>query len=416
MSRRQLQRTASLGDLGLNDTGCTILHVDMDAFFASVEVRDRPELAGRAVIVGRKEGRGVVLSATYEARRAGVHSAMPMALARHTCPGAVIVSPTREKYLEASTAVMALLGRVTPVLEVVSIDEAYLDVTGALRGAGAPATIAAQIRKQMQSELGLTCSVGVAPVTLAAKAASTQVKPDGLLIIPVDRMIEFLHALPIGALWGVGPSTETLLTDLGIATVGDLAATPVRRLQRIVGAMTGTRLAQLASGQECRPVRPRHGEKSMSAEHTFDQDVGEEATIVRQLRALCEALARRLRAHGHRARTISLKIRYDDFTTVTRSVTVSEPLDSSIAVFRLTQGLWKTLESPADRPVRPVRLVGVRAEHLVESALVGSQLTFDVANEVSQSKIANAQDALDKVTAKFGAQALVPARLVDPKH
>ena len=412
MSRRQLQRTERVTDLGTDDSGCHVLHVDMDAFFASVEVRDRPELRGLPVIVGRKEGRGVVLSATYEARRAGVHSAMPMALARHRCPQAVIVEPTRGKYLEASTAVMSVLADVTPKCEVVSVDEAYLDVSGSVRAMGSSGQIAVGIRQRVSAELGLTCSIGVAPVTLVAKAASTQVKPDGMLIVPAARMLEFLHSLPIGQLWGVGPGTEPKLKDLGIDTVGDLASTPVRRLQRALGNSAGMRLAQLASGQELRAVHPGVAEKSVSAEHTFDSDVRDDATLEHQLRSLSEGVARRLRAHGHLARTIGLKIRYEDFSTITRSVTVSEPLDSSMAVYRAVHRLWKALAVPPDRLVR---LVGVRAGQLVESDRVGSQLTLDVTDDAPAEQLQNAEAALDEITAKFGSQALRPARMVDPK-
>ena len=204
MSREQLDRATSLPELGSDDTGCAVLHVDMDAFFAAVELRDRPELIGRPVIIGRSNGRGVVVSATYEARAAGVHSAMPMGRAMRSCPNAVIIEPSRGKYTEASAQVMTILNEVSAKVDAVSIDEAFLDVSGALRTFGSPAVIAAHIRARMASELRLPCSVGVAAVTMVAKIASTLAKPDGMLVVPVADTVAFLHSLPVGRLWGVG--------------------------------------------------------------------------------------------------------------------------------------------------------------------------------------------------------------------
>ncbi|MEI8082867.1 MAG: DNA polymerase IV, partial [Actinomycetes bacterium] len=219
---------------GVDDRGCNILHVDMDAFFAMVELRDRPDLLGHAVIVGRSHGRGVVVSATYEARALGVHSAMPMGVAKRLAPNAVIIDPSRGKYQSASRQVMDVLRDHTPVLEAVSIDEAFLDVTSVIRVLGSPARIATAIREQMSSSLGLPCSVGVAPVTMAAKIASTMAKPDGMLVVPVAQLLPFLHSLPVGKLWGVGQSTQKRLHSVGVVTVGDLAAMPESRLASCV--------------------------------------------------------------------------------------------------------------------------------------------------------------------------------------
>ncbi|MEI6623106.1 MAG: DNA polymerase IV, partial [Actinomycetes bacterium] len=241
-----------------NDVGCTILHVDMDAFFAMVEVRDRPELTGRPVIVGRSQGRGVVVSATYEARALGVHSAMPVGVARRLAPHAVFIDPSRGKYLSASRAVMGILREFTPAIEEVSIDEAFLDVSSVGRSVGSPTAIAIAIRERMSSQLGLPCSVGVAPVTMVAKIASTKAKPDGMLVVPYEGMLRFLHALPVGALWGVGESTEKRLHSVGVVTVGDIYKMPEARLARCVGRAAAQRLAGLAAGLEVRPVTP-HG-------------------------------------------------------------------------------------------------------------------------------------------------------------
>ena len=243
-------------EIGPDDTGCHILHVDMDAFYASVEIRDRPELMGKPVIVGSPNGRSVVLSASYEARTFGVRSAMPGAVARRLCPQAIFVPPRRGAYSEVSKQVMAVFRSVTPVVEPLALDEAFLDVSGSLRRLGSPAWIGAAIRRQIEAEQGLTCSVGVAPSKFIAKIASVRCKPDGLLVVPVDGVLEFLHPLPVSALWGVGQRTGETLARLGLRTVGDIAHAPLATLQQHLGAAVGAHLAALAWGRDSRRGDP----------------------------------------------------------------------------------------------------------------------------------------------------------------
>src|SRR3954470_14888533 len=235
MSRRQLQRGQPSPGLGADDTGCTVLHIDMDAFYASVELRSRPELVGTPVIVGGLGSRSVVLSATYEARAYGVHSAMPMMRARRMCPQATVIPPDHDKYAESSRGVREVFRPTPPLGEPISLDEAFLDVGGAQRRLGTPRQIGELIRARVVDEQGITCSVGVAPTKFVAKLASARAKPDGLIVVPRDHVIAFLHPLPVGVLWGVGEKTEEALTRLGLRTIGDLASTPVGTLQRALG-------------------------------------------------------------------------------------------------------------------------------------------------------------------------------------
>ncbi len=239
MSRSQVRRPTGRVGFGADDAGCTILHVDMDAFYASVSLRGRPELHGTPVIVGGGGGRSVVLSATYEARALGIHSAMPMSRARRLAPQAVIIEPDHRAYAQVSRNVMALFGSITPIVEPLSLDEAFLDVSGALRRLGSATAIAELIRARVQDEQQITCSVGVASTKFVAKLASTRAKPDGLLVIPTDRVIDFLHPLPVGALWGVGEKTEEQLARYGLRTVADIANTPLATLQRALGQAAG---------------------------------------------------------------------------------------------------------------------------------------------------------------------------------
>ena len=245
MSRSQLQRGSGPTRLGSDDTGCTILHVDMDAFYASVSLLQRPELKGQPVIVGGAGNRGVVLSATYEARAYGVHSAMPMSRARRVAPQAVIIPPDFEAYTDASAAVMEIFRSVTDQVEPLSQDEAFLDVAGALRRLGTPTAIAGQIRAQVYDEQGITCSIGIASNKFVAKMASSRAKPDGQLLVPADRVVAFLHPMPVGALWGVGERTEERLHRLGLRTVADVAATPSGTLVRAFGSALGLSLIHI---------------------------------------------------------------------------------------------------------------------------------------------------------------------------
>lgn len=404
MSERQLQRVPNVANLCSDDTDCNILHVDMDAFFAMVEVRDRPELKGQPVIVGRSHGRGVVVSATYEARARGIHSAMPMGVARRLFPQAVYIDPSRDKYTAASRDVMAILRDFTPMTEVVSVDEAFLDVSRVLRSIGSPASIGARIRERMSAELDLPCSVGIAPVTMVAKIASTAAKPDGLLIVPKVSMLAYLHSLPVGKLWGVGGSTEKRLESVGVLTVGDIASMGEARLAHSVGKAAAARLSQLAAGYELRPVTSNGQERSIGSEVTFDVDVTDSRVIEHELWAACEGIGGRLRNGALAARQVSIKVRFDDFTTVSRSHTLVQPSDLAAELYAAIGPLWQRLREVE----RPVRLVGVRVEQISDTDLTGEQLTFDT-EHVQRAELAK---AMDQVVSKFGSKAAFSARIL----
>jgi DNA polymerase-4 len=389
-----------------DDIGCHILHVDMDAFYASVEIRDRPELAGQPVIVGGTGGRGVVLSASYQARAFGVSSAMPVGRARRLCPRAVFVPPRHRVYAAASKEVMAIFGAVTPVVEPLALDEAFLDVSGARRRLGPPARIAAHIRAQVAQQQGLTCSVGVAPTKFVAKIASARCKPDGLLVVPQDGVLDFLHPLPVAALWGVGERAGEVLARLGLRTVGDIAHTPLDTLQRELGVAHGTHLAALAWGRDERAVTPRVPEKSIGAEETFDTDIGDPVRIRRELLRLSGRTAQGLRSGGYVARTVSVKLRLASFKTMTRSRTLPHPTDVAREIYTTACSLYEA--SGLDRGT-PLRLVGVRVSGLVPVAGANTQLTFDD-KPVGWRE---AERAVDKIASRFGDRAVRPAALVE---
>jgi DNA polymerase-4 len=389
--------------LGDDDTGCTILHVDMDAFFASVEIRRRPELRNRPVVVGGGR-RGVVAAASYEARRYGVRSAMSMVQALRRCPHLVVVPPDREAYSAASAVVMDILRDVTPAVEPLSVDEAFLDVAGATRLLGPPAAIAAAIRARVLAELGLTCSVGVATTKFVAKLASARCKPDGLLVVPADRVLAFLHPLPVTVLWGVGARTAEPLHRLGVRTVGDLARTPADTLRRAVGAAAAAHLHDLAAGRDPRPVRPGEPEKSISADHTTEDDLVTGAEVRRELLRLADEVARRVRARGFVARTVGIKIRFADFKTVTRVRTLEAWTDSPRTVYETAADLFDALG--LDRP--RIRLVGVKAENLRPATAVAQQLSFD--DVAAQPSALDA--AVDATRARFGTSAMRYATLL----
>jgi DNA polymerase IV len=406
MSRSQLRPVGPAGGPPGDDTGCTVLHVDMDAFYASVELLARPELRGKPVIVGGGGSRGVVLSATYEARAYGVHSAMPMMRARRLCPEAVVIHPTFGVYAQASENVMEVFRSVTPLVEPISLDEAFLDVRGAARRMGTPRQIGEWIRATVEDEQGITCSVGVATTKFVAKLASARCKPDGLLVVPADRVVAFLHPLPVGALWGVGEKTEEVLRRLGLHTVGDIANTPVGTLQRAIGAAAGSHLAALAWGRDERVVVPHEPDKSIGAEETFPVDVDDPAVVTRELLRLSERTAARLRATGQVGRTVSIKIRFADFTTITRAKTLPEPTDVGRTVYETAVGLYEALGLERAR----LRLVGVRVEGLADAAGVPHQLLLGE----RESGWREAEQAVDKASRRFGSGAVRPATLVDP--
>ncbi|WP_341716921.1 DNA polymerase IV [Micromonospora sp. FIMYZ51] len=386
-----------------DDTGCSILHVDMDAFYASVEVRHRPELRGRAVVVGGVGPRGVVSSASYQARRYGVRSAMPTMRARALCPHAVFLPPDFTRYSAASRAVMQIFRDVTPLVEPLSLDEAFLDVAGARRLFGPPAAIARHIRERVAAEQGLTCSVGVAPTKFVAKLGSTRAKPDGLLVVPAAQVLDFLHPLPVSALWGVGERSEQALLRLGLRTVGDLAAAPVGMLRTALGEAAAVHLHELAAGRDPRRVSPEQVEKSIGAEVTFDVDVVDPAEIRRTLLALAEKVGARLRAAGQVGRTISVKVRISDFRTFTRSRTLDVPTDVAREMFDTSWSLFTALH-----PGEPIRLVGVRAEGLTAAAETPRQLALGAPERGWRE----AEAAADAAAARFGRSVIGPASLL----
>jgi len=383
------------------------MHVDMDAFFVSVELRTRPELRGKPVIVGFPGERSVVLSGSYEARAFGVKSAMPMAVAMRMCPQAVIIEPRHKLYYEVSGQLMAIFESVTGLVEPLSVDEAFLDVTGALRRLGPPRGIGELIRRRVAAELGITASVGIAETKFVAKIASTRCKPDGLLLITPDETVPYLHSLPVGALWGVGAKTGEVLAKMGIRTVADVAATPVSALKKVLGA-TGEHVHRLAWGIDPRPVTPVRLEKSIGAEETFATDTDDDALLRRELLRLSHRTAGRLRSSGMVARTVALKLRFADFSTVTRSRTVQTPVDSAQLIYAVALQLLESLGSRA----MAVRLVGVRAEQLEETARTSLQLSIDRRDENWRA----AEQALDEVTRKFGNKSVLPARLMEPEN
>ena len=386
---------------GDDDEGCTILHVDMDAFFASVEVARRPHLAGLPVIVGGGE-RSVVLAATYEARAFGVHAAMPMSQARRRCPQAVVVPPDLPAYRAVSARAMAVMRDMTAVVEQVSVDEAFLDVSGARRRVGRPVLIAEQIRERVRRELEVTCSVGIAGTKSVAKLASGMAKPDGVVLVPRAATVELVRSLPVGALWGVGERTRETLGRWGIETVAQLADTDPLVLQRAVGAATGRHLHDLAWGRDPRPVVPGQVEKSIGAETTFETDVRDLSEIEAHLLALADRCARQLRAQERSARTVSLKVRTPDWRTVTRSRTLVAPTDVAREVYLIVRELF----AGVDLGGQAVRLVGVRVEGLVEEADRQPTLEEAVTGAPAQRR---AEQAMDEVRSRFGLSSVRPA-------
>jgi DNA polymerase-4 len=390
-----------------DDIGCHILHIDMDAFYASVEIRDRPDIASKPVIVAHTQGRGVVLSANYVARAFGVRSAMPASRAQRLCPHAVFVSPRHRLYGQVSKEVMAIFRDVTPQVEPLSLDEAFLNVAGAVRLLGRPAAIGRLIRRQVSEQLGITCSVGIATTKFVAKLASVYCKPDGLLVIPADGVLDFLHPLPVSALWGVGERTGKVLARLGLRTVGELAHAPVGTLERELGPAAAAHLAALAWGRDERKVVPDSQDKSVGAEETFATDIGDPDVIRRELLRLSGRTARSLRSSGWAARTISVKLRRADFTTITRSRTLREPTDVAQRIYTTACELYAA--SGLDSGVL-LRLVGVRATGLSKATGTGTQLALDERPDSWR----DAETAMEQITKRFGAGAVGPGSLISP--
>jgi DNA polymerase-4 len=381
-----------------------ILHVDMDAFYASVEILKDPSLEGRPVVVGGSGARGVVMSASYEARRFGVSSAMPSARARRLCPDAVFVPPDFASYQAYSIRLREVLLSFTPLVEPLSLDEAFLDVSGATRLFGAPAEIAGAVRARVREELSLSCSVGVAPNKFLAKMASAAAKPDGVVVVAADGVLGFLHPLPVGALWGVGERTHGVLERLGVRTVGELAAVPVRVLERTLGEAHARHLAALASGRDERTVVPYEAPKQVGHEETFERDIDAEDDVMRELLRLAFRVAARLRAEGYRARTVTLKVRLASFATLHRSRTVPDPTDVGADLYRVVADLYRAI--PGTR--RRVRLLGVAASGLAPAG--ADQLAL-----VRAGRWGDAERAMDRIERRFGQGATLPATLLGPE-
>ncbi|MDQ1462353.1 MAG: polymerase [Actinomycetota bacterium] len=393
----------------------TILHVDLDAFFASVEQLDDPGLRGKPVVVGGLGNRGVVSTASYEARVFGVRSAMPMARARKACPQAEFLSPRMARYVEKSHEVMAVLASISPLVEQLSIDEAFVDVAGARRMLGDPAEIAATIRRRVLDEVGLCLSVGGASTKFLAKLASDLAKPDGVLMIEPGTERQFLAPLPVSRLWGVGPATLTKLERMGLRSIGDVAAVDEQSLVRTLGSSLGQHLHALARNDDGRAVVPERDAKSIGAEETFGTDLHTPTACERELVRLADRACARLRSAGLTARTVNIKIRFGDFETRTRARTLPEPTDVSTVVFDVARALLAEFDVG-----RGVRLLGVSLAQLDSVAAV--QSTFDLSG-VGESdrqhrteRRAAVERAVDEVRDRFGTRSVGPATLVEPKR
>jgi len=384
-----------------------IIHLDMDAFYASVEMLDDPSLCGKAVIVGGDSSRGVVSAASYEARKYGVHSALAMVTARRRCPEGVFVRPRMARYAEVSRQIMEIFKRFTPLVEPLSLDEAFLDVTGSEKLFGEASHIAQMIRVTVKEETGLTVSAGVASSKLVAKIASDFDKPDGLTIVSPGKEKDFLASLPIDKLWGVGKATQKELALLGVKTIGDLARLPQDLLKRRFGCH-GTHLYQASLAIDDRSVIPDNETKSIGNEETFSADLVDIDEICKELLALCIKVARRLRNNGLKARTIMVKVKYYDFVQITRSYTLKESIDDSQLLFH--EGKRLLLQSQAGK--KPVRLVGISTANFDTGSAPMQTSLFDRENQGRNCR-RNLNKAVDLITDKYGTESLVPAALVN---
>ncbi len=380
-----------------------ILHIDMDAFFASVEQLDDPSLRGKPVLVGGGERRGVVAAASYEARRFGVHSAMPMAQAVRRCPQAIVVPPRGHRYSEVSAQVFAIFGRFTPLVEGLSVDEAFLDVTASQRLFGDGETIARRIRAAIREELGLTASAGVAPSKFVAKIASDLEKPDGLVVVRPEEIERFLAPLPVERMWGVGPKAAERLRAMGYATIGDLACADARVLERALGSW-GREVRELARGHDDREVVPDREAKSIGAEETFDEDLTDRAAIERTLLAHSVRVARRLHEAGLFARRVTVKIKYADFTLKTRQLRLPEPIDDATSLFEAARELLDRFAIAGRR----VRLTGVSAGELA-AGLPQPTLFSDPRREQRRA----VESVVAELRERFGTQGVTRAELLD---
>jgi DNA polymerase-4 len=379
----------------------TILHVDMDAFYASVAELDNPQYKGKALVVGAGV-RGVVLSANYEARKFGIRAAMPVGRAKRMAPHAIFIAPEHHRYAEISERVMTIFNSFTPLVEPISLDEAFLDVTGSQKLFGDGREIAAKIRAQVEKDEGITCSVGIAQSKFIAKLASQHCKPNGMLEIKSDRILEFLHPLPVRALWGVGPKTAESLDRLGLHTVADIANTSRSTLIRALGDATGESLYELAWGRDYRDVVPDEPEKSIGSEETFSRDIDNPEEILAEFLRMTEKATARLRERGLFAKTITMKIKFADFTTLSRAKTLPIGIDSTQETYEIVKKLYLALRNEGAR----IRLVGVSLSNLLDDAPI--QLELGARDRGWR----DADTAIDKAKARFGRGSVRPGRLI----
>ncbi|WP_419162811.1 DNA polymerase IV [Candidatus Palauibacter sp.] len=394
----------------------TVLHVDMDAFYAAVEIREDPSLRGKPVVIGsdpqKGSGRGVVSTANYEARRYGVHSALPISQAWRRCPQAVYIRPRIRLYAEISARIFNIFRSFTDQVETLSLDEAFLDVTASRRLFGTGPEIAARIKRRITEEERLTASVGVAVSKYVAKVASDLEKPDGLVVVPAGSEREFLAPLEVSRLWGAGPKVQARLAQLRLRTIGEVARQDPLALEQSLGPKLGRRLHDLANGRDARRVNPGAGRKSHGKEITFPQDVADRDRVERTLLGLCEGVARGLRRQGIAGRTIHLKLRWDGFETHTRQRTVDRPTDTTEAIWPVARALFRE----ADDPRRQVRLIGVSlsgfgAPAAEQLALLDADNTPAPADtERIERRLA---ETVDTLTERFGRDALKRAALLD---
>ena len=378
------------------------MHVDMDAFFASVEQRDNPEYKGKPVVVGSDpkegKGRGVVAACSYEARRFGIHSAMPISIAYRKCPGAVFLRPDMEKYAEASHMVFEVFERFTPEIEPISVDEAFLDITGSWHLFGSPENTCLLIKKAVKDRTGLTASVGMAPNKMTAKIASDIKKPDGLVVVKPEGLLAFLHPLPVGKLWGVGKKTQEELAGMGIHTIGDLASKKRSELYDVFGE-NGMHAWELANGIDPRAVEPAGEALSISNEHTFDEDTLDKTLIMDILMHLSEKVSRRLRREGFKGRTITLKIRSSDFKTYTRAATINPATNFADRIYRSVLEKAETF----DLENMPVRLLGVKVSNLDDASWDTDLFSEGTSVDLKKESI---HKAIDRIADKYGENAI----------
>ena len=381
-----------------------IAHVDMDAFFAAIEQRDNPKLRGKPVVIGADpkegKGRGVVSTCSYEARKFGIHSAMPISQAYKRCPEAVFLGVDMEKYAIASQEIYKIFCDFTPDVEPISIDEAFLDITGSHHLFGGPHNTCLSIKEAIQKKTGLTASIGLAPIKMAAKIASDLKKPDGLVEVSKAGLLDFLWPLTVGKLWGLGKKTEAILNKMGIRTVGDLAHKNVEEIGRAFGK-NGLHLWSLANGIDDRDVETEHDVKSVSNETTFGKDISDRLKIESALMMLSEKVSRRLRDDGIKGRTITLKIRLEGFITYTRAMTIDNPTNYTDAIYGKIKGLFDKFSTEGKK----VRLVGVKVSNLSLAGVKNSLF-----EGIGDTKRENVHKAIDKIIKKFGEDAIHRAK------